>query len=52
VVAIAFLGAAIAPVATVLLLAVAAVSDLVYELVAGGDPTEGPPSGLDLAEGA
>jgi low temperature requirement protein LtrA len=51
-VAIAFLGAAIAPVATVLLLAGVAVGDLVYELVAGGDPSESSLSPFDLAEDA
>jgi low temperature requirement protein LtrA len=51
-VAVAFLGAAIAPVATVLLLAGVAVGELVYELVAGADPSDRPASPLDLAEGA
>jgi len=50
VVAIAFLGAALAPVATVLLLAAVAVGDLVYELVAGADPLEQSASPFDLAE--
>jgi low temperature requirement protein LtrA len=50
--AIAFLGAAIAPVATVLLLAGVAVGDLVYELVADGDPSESSVSPFDLAEDA
>jgi low temperature requirement protein LtrA len=40
-VAIAFIGAAIPPVATVLLLAAVTVADLVYELVAGGDESDG-----------
>jgi low temperature requirement protein LtrA len=49
-VGIAFLGAVIAPVATVLLLAVVAVVELVYELVAAeGDER---PARLDLPEGA
>jgi len=39
--AIAFVGAGIPPVATVLLLAAVTVADLVYELVAGGDESDG-----------
>jgi low temperature requirement protein LtrA len=50
-VAIAFLGAAIAPVATVLLLAAVTVADLVYELVATGEGDERAVSPLDLPEG-
>ncbi len=51
-VAIAFLGAAIPPWTTVVLLAAVAVSDLVYELVAGGDPSDPAVSPLDLPERA
>jgi low temperature requirement protein LtrA len=50
-VGIAFVGAAIPPVATVLLLAAVAVADLVYELVAAGED-EQTVSALDLPEGA
>ncbi|MDX6673923.1 MAG: hypothetical protein QOH11_1341 [Solirubrobacteraceae bacterium] len=51
-VTIAFLGAAIAPVATVLLLAAVTVADLVYELVATGESDEHDASPLDLPESA
>jgi low temperature requirement protein LtrA len=51
-VAIAFLGAAIAPVATVLLLATVTIADLVYELVATGESDEHATSPLDLPESA
>ena len=51
-VGIAFVGAAIPPVATVLLLAAVTVADLVYELVAAGEDDEQTVSALDLPEGA
>lgn len=51
-VAIGFLGAAIAPVATVLLLATVTVADLVYELVATGESDEHATPPLDLPESA
>ena len=51
-VAIAFLGAAIAPAATVLLLAAVAIAELVYELLAAGDEAEQDVAPIDLTEDA
>ena len=50
--AVAFVGAAISPVATVLLLAAVTVADLVYELVATGESDEHATPPLDLPESA
>ena len=51
-VAIAFRGAAIAPAATVLLLAAVAIAELVYELLAAGDEAEQDVAPIDLTEDA